>query len=232
MAANNETGVIQPIDQVGQRVHESGGFFHVDAVQKAGQSSFDFAASGAHFAALSAHKAGGPSGVGCLITSCDAEITPLLAGGGQEKNRRGGTENLVGITGFAAALESAANDPNENGRVMGLRNELEYAIKTANNRVKIWGENQPRLHNTICLSAPGWPSEIQVIAMDLAGYAVSAGAACSSGKVKASRVLQAMGANGAEASSALRISLGWATTEEDITGFAKAWQDNYTRAVR
>lgn len=231
MAANNETGVIQPVTEAGNLVRETGGLFHVDAVQMAGHARFDFAGSLAHFASVSAHKAGGPTGVGALIVSCDAQLTPLLSGGGQEKNRRGGTENVPGIAGFAAALNAIANSPTEIGHVETLRNAAEYAIKSANSSVSIWGQDSPRLHNTICMSAEGWPSEIQVIALDLAGYAVSAGAACSSGKVKKSRVLQAMGADDANASSALRISLGWASIQADVDGFVEAWSNEYNRVV-
>ena len=231
MAANNETGVIQPVSEVSQIVREANGLLHIDAVQMLGQSSFDFAASGAHFAAVSAHKIGGPAGVGALILSCDGQAAPLVSGGGQEKNRRGGTENLVGIAGFAAALDDMAKNPTEIERVQGLRDRMEYAIKAATNEVKIWGETSPRLNNTMCMSAPGWPSEIQVIAMDLAGYAVSAGAACSSGKVKKSRVLEAMGASEAEASSALRVSLGRGTTQAQVDGFVQTWLENYQRVA-
>ena len=228
MAANNETGVLQPFVEAGRMIREAGQLFLIDAVQMAGKAPFDFAGSGGHFASLSAHKAGGPQGVGALAIACDVQVGTLIAGGGQEKGRRGGTENVAGVCGFAAAIE--AIDPSEPDRVGALRDRLEHRLKAAAPDVVIWGEDAERLPNTICLSAPGWPSEIQVIALDLAGFAVSAGSACSSGKVRKSHVLQAMGAGDAHAGSALRISLGWTTTEFDIDAFAGAWINEHHRA--
>lgn len=228
MAANNETGVIQPYEAAGRMIREAGHLFHIDAVQALGKIRFDFAGSMAHFAALSAHKVGGPQGVGALIAGCDAGVSAQIVGGGQEKGRRGGTENVAGIAGFAAAVEAACqSDVGE--EVKGLRDALEARLKAGAPEVTIWGAETNRLDNTLCLSAPGWPSEIQVIALDLAGFAVSAGSACSSGKVRKSKVLEAMGANSADAESALRISLGWTTTNDDIEAFANAWLNEYAR---
>ncbi len=228
MAANNETGVIQPYVEAGRKVREAGHFFHVDAVQMLGKAGFNFAGSGAHFAALSSHKVGGPQGVGALATACDAGVSPLIVGGGQEKGRRGGTENLAGIAGFAAALGATLADDSASVRVRTLRDQLQTRLQAAPG-VRIWGDKAPRLDNTLCLTALGWPSEIQVIALDLAGFAVSAGSACSSGKVLRSNVLGAMGASDSEAASALRISLGWTTTRDDIEAFADAWIAEYNR---
>ena len=229
MAANNETGVIQPIVEAGRLVREAGHVFHVDAVQMSGKAAFDFAASGAQFAALSAHKTGGPQGVGALVTACDAQPGAMLHGGGQEKNRRAGTENVAGIVGFAAAIEAAHRDGAGIDRVRALRDRLEARLKDAHMGVRIWGASSPRLPNTTCLTSPGWPSEIPVIGLDLAGFEVSAGSACSSGKVKKSAVLQAMGASDDEAGTALRVSFGWNNDEADADRFADAWLKEYAR---
>ena len=230
MAANNETGVIQPCAEAGRMIREAGHLFHVDAVQTTGKTGFDFAGSGAHFAALSAHKAGGPQGVGALVAACDAQIGAMIRGGGQEKGRRGGTENVAGACGFAAAVEAAQARPDEANRIKGLRDRAQARITRSAPQVRIWGAEVDRLGNTLCLSAPGWPSEIQVIALDLAGFAVSAGSACSSGKVRRSKVLEAMGASADEAGSALRVSFGWTNTEAEADAFADAWLNEFSRA--
>lgn len=230
MAANNETGVIQPVAQAGRLVREAGHLFHVDAVQIAGKADFDFAGSMAHFAALSAHKCGGPMGVGALIAACDAGVSAQIRGGGQESYRRAGTENLPGIAGFAAALEAALADTAEAARIAAIRDRLEARLTDGRAGITIWGADAPRLPGTSCLSAPGWMSEIQVIAMDLAGFAVSAGAACSSGKVRRSKVLDAMGAGEEHAQCALRVSFGWSSTMEEAEAFAAAYIDNRMRA--
>lgn len=226
MAANNETGVLQPVEAAGRLVREAEGLFHVDAVQMAGKLPFDFAGSLAHYAALSAHKAGGPQGVGALLLACDATLSRQMHGGGQEKGRRSGTENVAGIAGFAAALGAVSAD--EPARMAALRDALQLRLESLDG-VRIWGAGATRLPNTLCLSATGWAAEIQVIAMDLAGFAISAGSACSSGKVKKSRVLEAMGASADEAASAIRISLGWTTTHDDIDRFGDAWSREYAR---
>jgi len=226
MAANNETGVLQPVEAAGRLVREAEGLFQVDAVQMAGKLSFDFAGSLAHYAALSAHKAGGPQGTGALLLACDAPLSRQMHGGGQEKGRRSGTENVAGIAGFAAALEAVGAD--EAARMAVLRDALQSRLESVEG-VRIWGAGAQRLPNTLCVSAEAWPSEIQVIAMDLAGFAISAGSACSSGKVRKSRVLEAMGASEAQAASAIRISLGWMTTQDDVNRFADAWMREYAR---
>lgn len=228
MAANNETGVIQPYAEAGRMIREAGHLYHIDAVQMLGKAGFDFAGSFAHFAALSSHKLGGPQGVGALAVACEAGVAPQMIGGGQEKNRRAGTENVAGIAGFGAAA-SVAGSAEELSRIRALRDDLQARLKAGAPEITIWGEGADRLDNTLCLSAPGWPSEIQVIALDLNGFAVSAGSACSSGKVRKSKVLEAMGAASADAESALRISLGWTTTQDDIEAFANAWLNEYAR---
>lgn len=228
MAANNETGVIQPYAEAGRMIREAGHLYHIDAVQMLGKAGFDFAGSFAHFAAFSSHKLGGPQGVGALAVACEAGVAPQLIGGGQEKNRRAGTENVAGIAGFGAAA-AVAGGAEELSQIRALRDELQARLKAGAPEITIWGEDAERLDNTLCLSAPGWPSEIQVIALDLNGFAVSAGSACSSGKVRKSKVLEAMGASAADAESALRISLGWTTTRDDIEAFANAWLNEYAR---
>lgn len=228
MAANNETGVIQPYAEAGRMIREAGHLYHIDAVQMLGKAGFDFAGSFAHFAAFSSHKLGGPQGVGALAVACEAGVAPQMIGGGQEKNRRAGTENVAGIAGFGAAA-SVAGSAEELSRIRDLRDNLQARLKAGAPEITIWGEGADRLDNTLCLSAPGWPSEIQVIALDLNGFAVSAGSACSSGKVRKSKVLEAMGAASADAESALRISLGWTTTQDDIEAFANAWLNEYAR---
>lgn len=229
MAANNETGVIQPFAEAGALIAEAGHLFHIDAVQMTGKAPFDFAGSLATFAALSAHKAGGPQGVGALAVACDAQVGALITGGGQEKGRRGGTENVAGIAGFAAAIDAAVSDPGEAARIAAIRDHAEAMIAANAPDVTVWGAGVDRLPGTLCLSAPGWGSEIQVIAMDLAGFAVSAGSACSSGKVRKSAVLEAMGARGEDAASALRVSFGWTNTKDEAEAFANAWLNDYAR---
>jgi len=228
MAANNETGVIQPYSQAGRMIREAGHLYHIDAVQMLGKAGFDFAGSFAHFAAFSSHKLGGPQGVGALAVACEAGVEAQLIGGGQEKNRRAGTENVAGIAGFGAAV-SMAGGQEELIQIKSLRDDLQARLKAGAPQISIWGEAAERLDNTLCLSAPGWASEIQVIALDLNGFAVSAGSACSSGKVRKSKVLEAMGAASGDAESALRISLGWTTTRDDIEAFANAWLNEYDR---
>jgi cysteine desulfurase len=216
MLANNETGVIQPASEIAEIAHAHGALFHCDAVQAAGKMPLSLAATGADLVTLSAHKIGGPSGIGALVSSA-AEVMPLLRGGGQERNRRAGTENLCGIAGFAAAA-SAAN-PDEYDRVRELRDRLEAALPDA---VIVAGD-APRLPNTSAIAMQGVPAETQIIAFDLDGVMVSAGAACSSGKVGPSHVLAAMGVARELANSTIRVSLGWSTTEADIAHFIDAW---------
>ncbi|KAA5804447.1 cysteine desulfurase [Alkalicaulis satelles] len=230
MAANNETGVIQPVAEAGRMAREAGHYFHVDAVQIAGKAPFDFAGSLAHFAALSAHKCGGPMGVGALIAACDAGVNAQIRGGGQESFRRAGTQNLPGIAGFAAALDAALADRDEPARIAAIRDAMEARLLEAGANVTVWGADAPRLPGTSCLSAPGWLSEIQVIALDLAGFAVSAGAACSSGKVRRSKVLDAMGAGAEHAQCALRVSYGWSSTMDEAEAFASAWIAAHAKA--
>lgn len=222
MAANNETGILQPIETVGEICARYDALLHVDAVQIAGRLPLVSFAQLADSLALSAHKLGGPQGVGALIIRDDRGLHAQMRGGGQERSRRAGTENVAGIVGFAAALASVPSD--EAARLAGLRDQLEALILDGNGDAIVIGRDQPRLGNTSCIALPGVPAETLVMALDLAGFAVSAGSACSSGKVKESAVLRAMGLPPAIAGSAVRVSLGWRNTEADIQGFAIAWR--------
>ena len=227
--ANSETGVITEPPAKGEDGYPYGerraDWLLLDVVQAVGRVPFAFAWSGADFAIVSAHKIGGPKGVGALIIRDGLEIAPLRPGGGQELGRRSGTENVAGIAGFGAAARAALADQ-EAGVWTGvaeLRDRLEARIAEAAPEVVVVGADKPRLPNTSCMLTPGWKGETQVMQMDLAGFAISAGSACSSGKVKSSRVLKAMGYDETGAASAIRVSLGPATTLEEVDRFAEAW---------
>ena len=225
MAANNETGVVQPVSQAARLVHSAGSLLHVDAVQAAGRIACGITAMGADLLTLSAHKIGGPKGVGALIgrTGVDA-FTPLITGGGQERGARAGTENVAGIAGFGAAAAAArAGLVAEAARMVALRDRLETGLKAATPEVLIFGVEAERLPNTTLFAAPGMKAETAVIALDLEGAAVSAGAACSSGKVQPSHVLAAMGVPSPLARAAVRLSLGPTTMDSDVDRFIEAW---------
>lgn len=217
MAANNETGVIQPIADIARIAHAHGALFHCDAVQLAGRLSLDMRVLDIDLLTLSAHKIGGPKGVGALVLREGLGLAPLIPGGGQESRRRGGTENLIGIAGFGAAAKAAkAHMDAEGAQVAALRDSLEAKLKAALPGLVIFGEAAPRVPNTSLVGHLGLKAETVVMALDLAGVAVSAGAACSSGKVERSAVLDAMGVDPGLANSAIRISLGWTTTQADV----------------
>ncbi|MGE0260029.1 MAG: cysteine desulfurase family protein, partial [Alphaproteobacteria bacterium] len=216
MLANNETGVLQPAARIAAIAHAHGALFHCDAVQAAGKIPLDAAATGADLVSLSAHKIGGPPGVGALVVVGGAEPAPLLRGGGQERGRRAGTENLPGIAGFAAAAEAALAGLADYDRVRQMRDRLEMVALRAVPDAVVVGAGASRLPNTTALALPGVAAETQVIALDLDGVMVSAGAACSSGKVGPSHVLQAMGLPPHIAGCTIRVSLGWTTTEDEI----------------
>lgn len=221
-AANSETGVLQSISE---------GVFFTDAVQAAGKTGWAFEWSGAHCAALSAHKIGGPKGVGALLLRQGQDVTPLFGGGGQEMGRRSGTENVIGIAGFGAAAEAAQKDLADGvwETVAKLRNNLEDRLADVASDIIFFGKEAKRLPNTTCFAVPGWRGETQVMQMDLAGFAVSAGSACSSGKVKESRVLRAMGFDPTTAASAIRVSLGPTNTQAEVDAFADTWIKQYRR---
>ncbi|HZS82353.1 MAG TPA: aminotransferase class V-fold PLP-dependent enzyme [Stellaceae bacterium] len=230
MLANNETGVIQPVAELAALAHAHGALLHCDAVQAAGKLPIDWRRLGADLLSLSAHKIGGPQGVGALAVAPHLELRPAQRGGGQEGGRRAGTENVPGIVGFGRAAAIAASAPAENARLAALRDEAERLLRAIAPEARIFGAAAPRLANTLSITMPGVRAETQVMALDLAGVMVSAGAACSSGKVRPSHVLRAMGASAEEAASAIRISFGWSSTPEDVAQLAAAWGALYARA--
>lgn len=225
MMANNETGVVQPVADVVLLARDFGALVHCDAVQGLGKLPIDFAALGVDCLSLSAHKIGGPQGVGALVVKSGRGLTPLIHGGGQESNRRAGTENLPGIVGFGAAADLVSRDGLL--EMSPFRDDLEQRIATIAPETIFFGQNSRRISNTSCFAVEGLSAETQVMAMDLAGVSISAGSACSSGKVTPSHVLAAMGVEDLLASSAVRVSLGWNTTAEDIEQFAQAWAGHY-----
>jgi len=224
MLANNETGVIQPVDEVAKLAHAHGTLVHCDAVQGAGKLNLATLCRSADMVTLSAHKMGGPQGVGALIASPAIPLHPILRGGGQERGRRAGTEATALIAGFGAAVRALAADGDAGRRMLALREQLEREALAANNQAVVYGAGAQRIANTTCLGRPGLTSDVQVIALDLAGVAVSAGAACSSGKVRKSHVLAAMGVPDAPASQAIRVSVGWTSTAGDVERFISAWR--------
>ncbi len=221
--ANSETGVIQVLPA---------GIAVSDLTQAFGKVPFAFNWLGCDMGLVSAHKLGGPKGIGALVVRQGVEVPAQLRGGGQEMGRRAGTENLIGIVGFAAAAEAAARDL-ANGvwdEVAEVRNILESELSAEANETISVGNGCARLPNTLCLIAPGWKGETQVMAMDLAGFAVSAGSACSSGKVRASRVLRAMGFDEGLSQQAIRVSIGPGVTKDDVGRFGQAWTAAYAKA--
>jgi len=223
--ANNETGVLQPVVEAARLVHEHGGLIHTDAVQAAGRIPVDIAALGVDALTLSAHKIGGPKGIGAVILASDQlEIADrLIRGGGQEKGFRAGTENVAAIAGFGAAAGIALESlEQEAGRLRVLRGEAEAELRRIAPDAVVVGAQAERLPNTVAFAIPGLKAETALIAFDLAGIALSSGSACSSGKVKRSHVLDAMGMEPALAEGVLRVSLGWSTTKEDVIRFAEA----------
>ncbi|WP_411286788.1 cysteine desulfurase family protein [Phenylobacterium sp.] len=226
MLANNETGVIQPVAQAAGIVRAADGWLHVDAVQAGGKIAIDSRALGADTLSVSAHKLGGPQGVGALTFGPRATLSRRQHGGGQERGRRGGTENVPGICGFGAAATAALGDLESFQRLADGRDALAARMKAAG--AVVMGEGAPRLANTLCVATPEFTSDLQVMGLDLAGVLVSAGAACSSGKVKASPVLTAMG-QGELAACAIRVSGGWNTDDGDWNRLAEAWLEAHGR---
>jgi cysteine desulfurase len=225
MLANNETGAVQPVKEAAEIVHSAGGLLHVDAIQALGKISFDFNAMKADLVTLSAHKIGGPKGVGALVLAEGVlGLEPLLRGGGQELGHRAGTENVAGIAGFGAAVKAAMGALARDAvRLEGLRNRLESGLRQTPGMIVFSGD-VPRLPNTTLFTVPGLKAETAVIGFDLAGVAVSSGSACSSGKVQPSHVLKAMGFGPELAQGAVRLSLGWATSDADIDRCFEAWR--------
>lgn len=224
--ANNETGVVQPVTEAAAIVRAHGGLIHTDAVQAAGKIPLSIADLGVDALGLSAHKLGGPQGVGALVLAGDDyELQPVLRGGGQERNRRAGTENAAGVAAFGAAAEAALRDLDvEAARLLALRGAFEAEVRRIAPDAVIFGERSPRLPGSILFAVPGRKAETALIALDLNGAALSSGSACSSGKVRRSHVLDAMGASADVAECALRLSFGWATGEDDVKRFSRAFE--------
>lgn len=224
MLANNETGAIQPVAEVARLAHGEGALVHTDATQAAGRIPVSFAALDVEMMTVSAHKLGGPPGAGALLMQEGLPLRPLLRGGRQENGLRAGTENVPAIAGFAAAVDAADEFDSS------LRDRLERLLLAAVPSARIFAAGVARLPNTVCVAMPGVSAETQVMALDLAGVAVGAGAACSSGKVRISPVLAAMGVEAAVAGQAIRISLGWNSTADDVDRCAAAWGALWARA--
>ena len=230
MFANNETGIVQPVLEIAKLAHANGALFHCDGVQAAGKLPLDISKIGADFLTICAHKFGGPQGVGALIFGLCGETPVLLEGGGQEKSARAGTENVAAIIGMGVAAEmAAANLEPEFERLQALQLSLETHLTTQFPELVIVGADQKRLPNTTLFIVPDISSERLLMALDLEGFAISNGSACSSGTIRASHVLLAMGYDEKQASSALRVSTGWATTQDDIDSFLQAWERVYAR---
>ncbi len=225
MLANNETGAIQPVAEAAGIVHAAGGLLHVDAIQAFGKIPFDINGLNADLVTLSAHKIGGPKGVGALVLAEGLlGLEPLLRGGGQERGHRAGTENVAGIAGFGAATKAALDALEDDAiRLKGLRTRLDSGLKEIPGAI-VFSDAAPRLPNTTLFTVPGLKAETAVIGFDLAGIAVSSGSACSSGKVQPSHVLEAMGFGPEIAQGAVRLSLGWSTSDADIDRCLEAWR--------
>jgi cysteine desulfurase len=224
MLANNETGVVQPVAAAAEIAHAHGALLHCDAVQAAGRLAVSLTDLGADSLSLSAHKIGGPMGCGALVLRPGSRLKALFAGGRQESGRRPGTENVPAIVGFGVAAEIVAADTATATALAAMRDDLETRLVSHLPAVTIYGAGAPRLPNTSCFSTPGLDAATQVMALDLAGVAVGAGAACSSGKVQTSHVLAAMGVPAQAAGSAIRVSFGWDSRPDDVDRFLAAWR--------
>jgi len=232
MWANNETGVVHDIAGIASKVRTQDGVVHTDAVQAAGKIAIDFAASGVHMMTLSAHKLGGPKGVGALIVDKSVSLSPLLQGGGQEQDRRSGTENVSGIVGFGAAAEFSRSELAERrARMQKLRDRLESELHAISN-IEIFGERSSRLPNTVCFGLRGVDGETLLLNLDRAGVAVSSGSACSSTHREPSPVLLAMGIDPEVAQSAIRVSFGAGNTEQDVDDFLTALMKQLQQLAR
>jgi cysteine desulfurase len=230
MLVNNETGVIQPVAEAAEIVHAAGGLIHCDAIQALGKITTSVIDLDVDYLSISAHKIGGPQGVGAFYVKPGAPFCAVQTGGGQEFGRRAGTENVAGIAGFGAAVEAAEAGLADYQALGVARDRMESALKRAAPALQVHGEAAPRVAAVSCFGVEGLPSETQIMGLDLAGFAVSAGSACSSGKVKPSRVLTAMGLSDTAARSAIRASFGWATKPEDFDALANAWIKMAARA--
>ena len=230
MLVNNETGVIQPVAEAAEIVHKAGGLIHCDAIQGLGKTSVSIIDMDVDYLSLSAHKIGGPQGVGAFYVKPGAPFRAMQTGGGQEFGRRAGTENVAGIAGFGATVEASLSGLSQYESLRTARDAMEAQLKRAVPELSVHGEAAARVAGVSCFGVEGLPSETQVMGLDLAGFAVSAGSACSSGKVKPSRVLTAMGLNDTAARSAIRASFGWASKAEEFDALARAWLKMAARA--
>ena len=224
MMANNETGVIQPIEKIVELCRRYDAWVHCDGVQALGKIPVSFSSLGVDMMSLSAHKLGGPQGVGALIIRDGGSLSPISVGGGQERGQRAGTENIIGIGGFGAVCETINCSLKLSESLLAMRDNIEKKLIKIAPDIAIYGKESPRLTNTSCIGLPGIKNEVQVMALDLAGVAVSSGSACSSGKIKPSHVLVAMGANSESAECAIRVSLGWDTSSFDCDSLIKSWE--------
>lgn len=231
MLANNATGVIQPIADIAKIVHRYESLLHVDATQALCKTPIDMGMLGADMLTICAHKSGGPLGVGALIIRNDLPIKPFVVGGSQELRRRAGTENLAAIMGWKTAIEIGLSC-DWGGQVRGWLNEMERAIATQAPDAIIVSSDAPRLPNTSCIVMPNVTSEVQLMNFDMEGFCISAGAACSSGRIEPSYVLKAMGYDEKMASCAIRVSTGWDSKESDIAAFTAAWLAMYQRVAK
>lgn len=229
MLANNETGVIQPARKVAELCRKHNALLHCDAVQGLGKIPVDFGALGADILTLSAHKCGGPVGAAALVLRRDLAMTPLLAGGGQEMGRRAGTENVPALAAFAVAVELAA-DRSHMKELRGWLDAMEVEMEASG--ATVFGRGVERLPNTSCVAMPGVSNEVQLMDFDLKGFAVSAGSACSSGRIEGSHVLAAMGVGKPLSTSAIRVSGGWQTTRKEVNLFIEVWKQMHTRLAK
>ena len=231
MLANNETGTIQPIAEIAAKTRAHGSLLFCDAVQAAGKMPIDIFALGVDALSLSGHKLGAPMGIGALVTRPAVVVPPQLLGGGQELGRRAGSENISGIAAFAAAAKAAMRDLNDFANLAELRDDMEAALLAVQPQTEIFGKHADRLANTSCFALGGLNSETLVMALDLAGVAVSAGSACSSGKVSRSHVLAAMQTETHISKGVLRVSLGWQSNREDTEKLVDEWSKLAGRAL-
>ena len=230
MLVNNETGVIQPVAEAAEIVHKAGGLIHCDAIQALGKIPVSIIDLDVDYLSLSAHKIGGPQGMGAFYVKPGIPFRAIQTGGGQEFGRRSGTENVAGIAGFGAAVAVAVDDIGSYEALGEHRDRMEARLRAAAPSLQVHGGQAPRVAGVSCFGVEGLPSETQIMGLDLAGFAVSAGSACSSGKVKPSRVLTAMGLGDTAARSAIRASFGWATAPQDFDALAEAWIKHAARA--
>ena len=230
MLVNNETGVIQPVAEAAEIVHAAGGLIHCDAIQALGKVEVTIIDLDVDYLSLSAHKIGGPQGVGAFYVKPGAPFRAMQTGGGQEFGRRAGTENVAGIAGLGAAVDAALAGLSQYEGLRTARDGMEAMLKQAVPALQVHGGASPRVAGVSCFGVEGLPSETQVMGLDLAGFAVSAGSACSSGKVKPSRVLTAMGLNDTAARSAIRASFGWGSKPEEFEALGRAWLKMAARA--